>query len=528
VDKSNLSYYDGYVNYLQQLGFALREEVQYAITSIVDATDWDNPCTGQDWNNVGVASLIKAQDCDDFSMKVSWVNLAQNAFRNGEAESVLCKAHSALLKVLTGQFQEARQQSFAALLQLQFELETNVSFIPLGLIYFPVGWYERTIDQSQVMELLYSSPIHGIEQAYQYLNQIFVRSAQIFYNPMGLQTLSVAAQVTSNSPLFQLKQGIAARMTQQIEGFIYLHSARRLAPKNSTVLQSLSLAYRDIGQESIAHHYWLEAQQCLEGNADFSGLWTQVESNATFTYVLFDQGVTLTVQPSLNSVVTGVLLGEGDWFESEMEFWRSRLQPGMTVIDVGANAGVYTFSAATRIGPSGKVIAIEPFPACVSYLEETCRVNQFGWVRVYGAAASDHNGSIRLSIKGASEFNEVIDDNEATLLSGQYVEVPCLTLDSLIEQEQMEAVHFMKLDAEGYEINVLQGCQQILETFSPVILYENSVGGQENNLEVAEFLIQHGYQLHFYQPYFNQLIPLKSLDELNGQLNIVATPQSEH
>jgi Methyltransferase FkbM domain len=154
-------------------------------------------------------------------------------------------------------------------------------------------------------------------------------------------------------------------------------------------------------------------------------------------------------------------------------------------------------------------------------------VNQFDCVRVYDAAASDHTGSIRLSIKGSSEFNEVIADND-TLPSGQYIEVPCLTLDSLIEQEQLEAVHFMKLDAEGHEINVLQGCKRILETFAPVILYENIDGGQENNIEVAKFLTQHGYQLHFYQPYVNQLIPLKSLDDLNGQLNIVATPQSQH
>jgi FkbM family methyltransferase len=516
-----------YLEYLGCLGWQLTDEIQQCLENISMGTDWDNPSSGQDWNNVGVAALIQAQDCDDFSMKASLVEMAQDAFREGEAEYSLCKAHGALLKVLTGQFYEARQQAFAALLQLQLELETNSSFPPLGLIYFPFGWYKRAIDQSQVMELLYFSPKHGMEQTYQYLNQIFARSAQVFYNSVGLNTLSVAAQVTSNLPLLQLKQGIAARMAQKFEGFVYLHNARRLAPSNFTVLQSLSLAYRDIEQESIAHHYWLEAQQCSEENADFSGVWTQVESNAAFTYIPFDQGVTLTVQPSLNSIVTSVLLGEGDWFESEMELWRSWLQPGMTVIDVGANAGVYTFSAATRVGSSGKVIAIEPFPACVSYLEETCRVNQFDWVRVYGAAASDRTGSIRLSIQGASELNEVIDDDAATLPAGKYVEVPCLTLDSLIEQERLETVHFMKLDAEGHEINVLQGCQQILEAFSPVILYENIAGGQGNNLEVAEFLTQHGYALHFYQPYFNQLIPLKSLDDLNGQLNIIAMSESK-
>lgn len=519
VSEATQSYLESFCT----LGWKLDESVQQTLDAICIATDWDNPTSGQDWNNMGVAALIQAQDCDDLSLKMSLVELAQDAFSEGEADSPLCKAHKALLSVLTGQFYPARQQAFTALLQLQVALESDAAEVPLGLIYVPTGWFGRVVDQAQVMELLYVSSTNGLEQAYQYWNHIFVRSAQVFYNAMGVHTLSTAAHINPNLPALQLKQGIACRMAGQFEGFIYLHNALRLAPGNLTVLQSLYIAYRDIDETNAAHHYWQLAANQSTGHSDEpDSAWTQVSPDQNFTYIPFDQGVTLAVQPSLNSIVTSVLLGEGDWFESEMEFWRSWLKPGMTVIDVGANAGVYTFSAATRVGSGGKVIAIEPFPACVGYLEETCRVNQFDWVKVYGAAASDRTGQVRLSVQGASELNEVIADDADAL--GQYVEVPCLTLDSLVEQEQLEAVHFMKLDAEGHEINVLRGCQRIMETFSPVILYENIAGGQGNNLEVAEFLTQHGYQLHFYQPYFNQLIPLKSLDDLNGQLNIVAMP----
>jgi FkbM family methyltransferase len=516
-----------YLEYLSGFGWQLIDEVKQRLEQITTATDWENPSSGQDWNNVGVLTLIQAQDCGDPSMKASLVELAQEAFREGEAEFPLCKAHSALLNVLVGEFREGRQQAFASLLQLQLELESDASApIPLGLIYFPVEWYAREIDQADGMTLLHKSPKHGLEQAYQYLNQVFVRSAQVFYNSMGLHTLSVAAQITPSLTAVQLKQGIACCMAGQFEGFIYLHNALRLAPGRSTVLQSLALAYRDIGQASIFHHYWTQASQYLHQHADSADVWTQAKPDAAFTYVPFDQGVTLAVQPSLSSIVTSVLLGEGDWFESEMEFWRGWLKPGMTVIDVGANAGVYAFSAATRVGSEGKVIAIEPFPACVGYLEETCRVNQFDWVKVYGAAASDRTGNVRLSIQGASELNEIIADDEVTASSAQYIEVPCLTLDSLIEKENLRAVDIMKLDAEGHEINVLRGCQHLLEKFQPVILYENIAGGQGNNLEVAEFLTQNGYQLHIYQPYLNQLTPLTSMNELDGQLNIIAIPKS--
>jgi hypothetical protein len=73
---------------------------------------------------------------------------------------------------------------------------------------------------------------------------------------------------------------------------------------------------------------------------------------------------------------------------------------------------------------------------------------------------------------------------------------------------------------------VLRGCDRILSEFAPVILYENVAGSQGINLEVANFLIQNNYQLHVYRPYLQQIVTLNSLDDLNGQLNIVATPKT--
>jgi FkbM family methyltransferase len=516
-----------YVAFLEQLDFTLDSRAKAELGFIYSATNWEDPSTGQDWNNVGVAALIQAQSCDEFSLKETLVEMAREAFAAGEAEFPLCKVHGILLEIMLGNFVSAQAQVSNFLIHLQLELEKDLSNVPLGLIYFPADQHARDIDRFGLVEQLFSAK-NGVQQAYCWLCQVFVHSQQVFYNDFGSRTLALATQIDSTLPLNRLKYGVTCLMSGRIQGLIHLHQAHRLASTNATILQSLYLAYRNLGQQAVARQYWEQAREREGDRAQAASVWTQASPDAEFTYLPFDQNIVLAVQPSFNSIVTSVVLSEGDWFENEMEFWRNCLKPGMTVIDVGANAGVYTFSAATRIGVSGKVIAIEPFPACVSYLEETCRVNQLDWVSVYGAAASDRTGKIRLSIQGASELNEVIADDDATLPSGQYVEVPCLTLDSLIEQEQLKAVHFMKLDAEGHEINVLQGGQRILEAFSPVILYENIAGVQGNNLEVAEFLTQHGYQLHFYKPYVNQLIPLNSLDELNGQLNIVATPQSKH
>jgi FkbM family methyltransferase len=237
----------------------------------------------------------------------------------------------------------------------------------------------------------------------------------------------------------------------------------------------------------------------------------------------------IAIESSFQSIVTGVLLAQGKWFEAEMEFWQDCIQPGMTIIDVGANVGVYTFSAAQRVGPTGCVLAVEPFSGCVRCLEETCRVNQLDWVKICRGAASDRNGTVCLGLHAASELNQVIEVHSdgvapnASEQPGLQVEsVPSFTLDTLMMQERLVRVDVLKIDAEGHELQVLQGSDRLLRQFSPVILYENLAGKANSNLPVAEFLVNLGYQLFRYQPYLKKLIPIESQADLATMLNIIA------
>ncbi|MCY7393076.1 MAG: FkbM family methyltransferase, partial [Leptolyngbyaceae cyanobacterium CAN_BIN12] len=206
---------------------------------------------------------------------------------------------------------------------------------------------------------------------------------------------------------------------------------------------------------------------------------------------------------------------------AEMEFWRQQIQPGMTVLDVGANVGVYTFSAAQQVGSTGRVLAVEPFSGCVQCLQESRRINQMDWITICAGAASDRTGTARLSLHTASELNEIVMDAAADRDSE---EVACFTLDSLIEQHNISQVDWLKIDAEGHEIPVLEGSIRLIEQFAPGILYENIAGSKGSNLPVAEWLLAKDYRLFRFQPYLQNLIPVDSLDEMQGSLNIIALP----
>jgi FkbM family methyltransferase len=519
----DFSYQDCYLTFLNQLGFSVDGKIQERISGIINATEWDEPVSGCDWNNIGVIALIQALEAEE-EFRETYVEIALNAFTEGIEEDFLCKTHWVLLHFLIDQAAQAEEIGFSGLLELQPYL--NSSSTAKGLIFIPPEWCLRDIDRSDMLRSLFDV-LSREHQVLNWLSHVLARSQLVFYSPIGRHFLNLWVHLNPNSAIAHLQLGIGQLMNQELEGILFLHQSHRLNPNDLSILRALYIAYKDLEQIEMSRLYFEQAEQ-ISVSSSFKNeatLWKTVTPESSLSYVLFDEDIVMAVQPSFHSIVTGALLAEGDWFEKEMEFWRYWLKPGMTVIDVGANVGVYTFSAAKRVGKKGKVIAIEPFSKCVDCLHATTRINGMDWVKVYESAASDREGTVRLSIQGASELNEVVDEN-VDMSPDMYTQVSCMTLDSLIGQEEIQSIDIMKLDAEGHELNVLRGCTKILSDFSPLILYENIAGLQGSNLTVADYLQQRGYILHTYKSFIRRLVPCKSLDELEGQLNIIAVPNN--
>jgi FkbM family methyltransferase len=497
-------YLEVYRQYLQSINPALDGEF---LIRENQATNWEEPETALDFHNCAVMALIEAENSE---MRSMYVEMAFQSLQRVLEMAVypLATAHLALAYHLIGDRDLAAQNAFNALVQVVSSVNGNY---PTGLIY--------ALPDSHRQELLTDllETANYDEQTLLLATEILYRSSLAFYNQNGMRFLELANHVNPHSCHLNRQLGIAKLINQQLEGLFHLHRAVNLNPEDSGNLQALYLAYRGLGQTQLAN-FWLETAKATEES------WTNLDISQPFTYLKFDDNITLAVEASFRSFVTGVLLAQGDWFEAEMEFWRNSIQEGMTIIDVGANAGVYTFSAANRVGKTGKVIAIEPFSQCIQLLEETCRVNQLSWVYPCRGAASHQEGNVYLSLYQASELNEVITD-EKELKSENYEQVPCFTLDSLIDTYQLERVDLLKIDAEGHEVPVLEGSQRLIARFSPIILYENIAGNQGSNLPVAEWLKGKGYRLYRYRPYLQELLEIESEDDFQGILNVIALPE---
>jgi FkbM family methyltransferase len=519
-----------YLEYIQKYCPTLEPKIVSQITSGLEKTNWDEPTLATDFNNIAVIALIEAENCQDLSLRSLYLEMANEALGSGLTleNHPLCAAHLSLLMSVTGQLQQAVELAWSVWIATVASLDNKLDKKEQScIIYLPhnknnlgnlAQFFETNFNESK----LYSQYLMMLSQALCY-------SSLCFYNSTGIRWLRVAVQGFPDSVELNFKLGVAYITSNQWEGLFFLDRAKELAPTEAKILQALYLAYRDLGNLQLANH-WLNLATQLQPPSvhDPDWQWTTLAMDSPFTYVRFESNLLMAVEASFRSLVTSVLVAEGDWFEKEMEFWRNWIKPGMTVIDVGANVGVYTFSAAQRVGSQGKVLAVEPFSGCVRCLEETCRINQFSWVKICAGAASDRVGSARLSLSTSSELNELVaNDASVSMESGAFEEVACFTLDSLREQEHLQQVDILKIDAEGHELAVLMGSQRILSEFAPIILYENIAGSQGSNLPVANYLIDQGYNLFRYQPYLQDLIPLANLNTLQGNLNIVSLPKSK-
>lgn len=171
------------------------------------------------------------------------------------------------------------------------------------------------------------------------------------------------------------------------------------------------------------------------------------------------------------------------------------LKPGTRFLDVGANIGWYSILAASLVGPSGSVVAVEAHPVNADLLSRSTALNGLTNVVVLPLAASDRVARVQLQSAGGSNAAIVADDGAQAAGDRFVTGVP---LDDL--RELIGPVDVMKVDTEGAEFLTLRGASQLVSTYRPEIFFEFSPG-MLNRLAgssvtgLQDWLIDHNYSI---------------------------------
>lgn len=168
----------------------------------------------------------------------------------------------------------------------------------------------------------------------------------------------------------------------------------------------------------------------------------------------------------------------------EMLVWREALQPGDLFLDIGANVGSYSIWVSEM---GADVIALEPAEDTFALLSENVALNGYP-IKLIQAAAGAFCGTARFTA-GLDAVNQMHPDGSA--------ECAVITVDSVIGDR---AVAGIKVDVEGFEIEVLRGCERALSEHRIRLMQlewnqtsRKAVGTDRR--PVADLLAQHGYEL---------------------------------
>lgn len=128
------------------------------------------------------------------------------------------------------------------------------------------------------------------------------------------------------------------------------------------------------------------------------------------------------------------------------------IEPEDIVVDIGANIGVFTLFAACKT--RNKIYAYEPFPENFEILNRNIQANSITNVVTEKAAVTDHIGSAKLLINESSDGHRLINRSIERELQ-KYIQVPTVTLQSIMDDNHLEHIDFLKIDCEGSEWAIL-------------------------------------------------------------------------
>ncbi len=187
--------------------------------------------------------------------------------------------------------------------------------------------------------------------------------------------------------------------------------------------------------------------------------------------------------------------------EPDLAMVRYLVPHGGTVVDVGANFGLYTRFLAEMVGASGRVVSIEPVPATFDLLLSNLRSLGLDNVDPLNVAISSANGSAAMRVPryktGGENFYEA--RIVATQENSPTIPVATRTLDSLFSRIQ-PAVSFIKCDVEGHELRCLRGAGELIQRVRPAWLLE--ISGNPDDPAHSAYELFHIMDSRGYTPYW--------------------------
>ena len=185
-----------------------------------------------------------------------------------------------------------------------------------------------------------------------------------------------------------------------------------------------------------------------------------------------------------------------EMFALETTFKQKDIEEGGHIfIDVGANMGLWTIQASKHFD---HIYSFEPNPEIYPILLRNIKMNNINNVTLENIAIADYDGELKLNRYYNHAWSSVLKEhNERKALNDSW-NVQCKKLDSYILSYVNPSM--IKIDTEGFKLNVLKGAERILRNYHPKLLIEihswNDYSKITDYLSIFDYKIRQPEPLH--------------------------------
>lgn len=240
-----------------------------------------------------------------------------------------------------------------------------------------------------------------------------------------------------------------------------------------------------------------------------------------------NSGFALLVDPITDKGLESALYEKGTYEAGTLHLLSHILEEGDTFIDVGANIGLMSFYASKKVGLSGQVYAFEPQASTFDILAYNIKLNQSSNITAFNHGFGAQEAQLPIF------DNLAVNRGSASLLSdrssGFSHMVQVKTLDSFLADAHIKVVKALKIDVEGWELEVLKGGLRMFDSARrPIVIIEYSnlhpiEGGR--SVDIYHFLKQKDYKIFKLKGSKERISPLKPIineTDLPDHDNLVA------
>lgn len=333
--------------------------------------------------------------------------------------------------------------------------------------------------------------------------------------------VSSARQARLESHLVELYGLTAEASEAQADGIAavtaLLHdTADQLREQLAALQQRLAeqdLALRAQAEQVRVQAEWQRVEAELRKAADETVL-AAVHETLSRPRALVDNGCVAVVEldgflvgvPAAEWRLTAFMAARGNPEPGLTRRFHEVCRPGSTVVDVGANVGMYTLHGAAAVGLEGAVHAFEPTPDIADLLTDNVQLNGFresGVVTVHRSAVADEPGEAALAVYADNNGHNTLYPKAE---GDHTVAVAVTTLDEALDGARVDVV---KIDVEGAELRVLQGMSRVLAASPAVTVFCELA---------AEHLVRTGSSAEEF---------LRRLDDLGWRVQVVEEPTGQ-